>query len=263
MNSLNIPKPSEINLKIPEELLVKDVSIDFSVLKNKKLVGLLGIASSGKDTVADYFVDNYGYKKLKFGDILKHTLNQYFKEIVMEDLVNRNIPISFSEIDFLVEDDRILKEKLRPYMIWLGENLRERNGVHFWINKALEKITNSEKIVIADIRRDAELDLFRNNNFALNKMCNSFGAANILDSDRLSNVSGMSVDYDTRLFYVNQFGLEDQDEITMKTIEAANREWLIEDTVYIDSRIPDEGDARSKYIESVSKRLAGKHGLYV
>ena len=263
MSSLNLPKPTDISLDIPEALLVQDKGLDFSVLKGKKLVGLLGIAKSGKDTVADYFVDNYGYKKIKFGDILKNTLNSYFREIVLEDLVNRNIPISFSEIDFLVEDDRILKEKLRPYMIWLGETLREKNGVHFWINKAIEKIGDAEKIIVADIRRDAELDLFRNNNFSLNKMCNSFGAANLLDSDKLKNVSGMTVDYDTRLFYVNQFGLEDKDEITMKTIETANREWLIEDTLYIDSRIPNEGDARSKYIESVSKRLAGKHGLYV
>jgi len=261
MSNLNLPEPSNIHLGIPEKLLVEDNGLNLEVLNNKKLVGLLGYAKSGKDTVADYLADNYGYKKIKFGDTLKHTLNESFKEIVMEDLVKRNIPISFSEIDFLVEDDRILKEKLRPYMIWLGETLREKNGVHYWINKALEKAGDATKIVVADIRREDELDLFRNNNYAISRLYRSYGAANMLNSDLIQEHLSKRVDYETNLFAVNQFGLEDKDQLTVNTVLTAQREWLIEDTVHIDSRIPDEGDARVKYIESVSKRLAGKREL--
>lgn len=261
MSSLNLPQPSEINLEIPESLLVQDNGLDMSILEGKRLVGLLGYAKSGKDTVADYLVDNFGYKKVKFGDILKHTLNEYYKEIVMKDLVERQIPISFSEIDFLVEEDRILKEKLRPYMIWLGETLRERNGVHFWINKALEKAGDATKIVVADIRREDELDLFRNNNFAISRLKNSHGFANTLTNELIEDLDASKTKYDTNLYHVNQFGLDEADELTVKTILTAQKEWLIEDTVYIDSRIPDEGDSRKKFIESVSKKLAGKHNL--
>lgn len=261
MSSLNLPEPSNINLNIPELLLVEDKGLNLSTLNNKKLVGLLGYAGSGKDTVADYLVDNYGYKKIKFGDILKHTLNEHFKELVMEDLVRRQVPISFSEMDFLVEDDRILKEKLRPYMVWLGETLRERNGVHFWINKALEKAGDATKIVVADLRREDELDLFRGNNYSVGRLYKSYGAANMLKPELIEDLESKKVGYETNLFHVNQHGLEDPDELTVKTILTAEREWLIEDTLYIDPRIPDEEDFRTKYIESVSKRLAGKHEL--
>jgi len=261
MNNLNLPSPNEINLEIPVELLSPDNGLDFSMLERKELVGLLGYAQSGKDTVADYLVHNYGYKKIKFGDILKHTLNDYFKEIVLEDLVKRNIPISFSEVDFLIEDDRVLKEKLRPYMIWLGETLREKNGVHVWVNKALRKAGNASKIVIADIRREDELDLFRNNNLAVSRLYDSYGKANILTPKIISEFRSRQVSYETSLFHVNQFGLNDSDELTKKTIETAQREWLIEDVVRVDSRIPNEGDARKKYIESVAKELASKNNL--
>ena len=259
--SLNLPTPSEIQLNIPEELLVEDKGLNLPVLNNRKLVGLLGFAKSGKDTVADYLVSNYGYKKVKFGDILKHTLNEHFKELVMENLMFRGVPISFSEMDFLVEDDRVLKEKLRPYMIWLGETLREKNGVHFWINKALEKAGDAQKIVVADIRREDELDLFRTNNYSVQRLYNSYGAANMVTPEIIEELDSRRVSYETNLFSVNQYGLEDSDEITVKAVLTAEREWLIEDTVYIDSRISDEGDHRQKFLESVSKRLAGKHGL--
>lgn len=42
------------------------------------IVGLVGFASSGKDTVGQYLVDNYGFTSLAFADALKDCLSAIF-----------------------------------------------------------------------------------------------------------------------------------------------------------------------------------------
>jgi len=39
-----------------------------------QLIGICGVAGSGKDTVADFLVSNYGYEKISFAAILKKML---------------------------------------------------------------------------------------------------------------------------------------------------------------------------------------------
>ena len=253
----------DINLPIPTELLEANDghSINFNNISGKKVVGLIGYAGSGKDAVAKFLVDNFGYTKIKFGDILKNTLNTHFKEIVAEDLINRGESISYSEIDFLEEDDRVIKEKLRPYMIWLGETLRAKNGVFFWINRALESLKDDQRnIVIADVRRTDELELFKNSNSSKKTLMKSMGIANCLDKDMINNLSTVD-DYIAKLFLVNQFGLEDKDELTVKAILNAQKDWLIDDTIMIDSRIPEEGVYRDNYMRVVSLNLSLNNNL--
>lgn len=252
---------TKINLEIPSHLLTKVEGIDFSLIKDKKIVGLLGYSKSGKDTVADFLVSNYGYKKIKFADILKQMLNNHFKELVVEDLKNKKVSISFSEIDFFVEEDRVLKQKLRPYMIWLGETLKQKNGMQFFVNKTLQGIGDAKKIVIADIRRENELDLFRGNNFTSKTLYQSYGLANALNDDIIRLHEKNKVNYETNLFFVNQLNLDDDDILTKNTILSAFKEWLIEDNINIDSRIPIDNIYRKKYMENVCSMLCHKHNL--
>lgn len=44
-------------------------------------IGLLGELRSGKDTVADYLADKYGYSKFAFGDALKDDFHRRYPEI--------------------------------------------------------------------------------------------------------------------------------------------------------------------------------------
>ena len=76
---------------------------------NKKIIGLIGYSGSGKDTIADFLVKNNGYTKIKFGDIVKQVLNDYFIDLTYEDLISRDIKIKKEDVNFFVENDRILK----------------------------------------------------------------------------------------------------------------------------------------------------------
>jgi len=256
-----------IDLKIPEEFFVseKQDKIDFTLLEGKTLVGLLGYAKSGKDTVAETLESKYGYHKIKFGDALKQVLNKNFKEIVFEDLQKKGEYIEFSQVDFLIEEDRIIKEKLRPYMIWLAETLRRENGVHFWTNKALKSIgPEIKKIVGADFRRTDELDFFRGNYNSLKREWNSSSKAGMLTKSVRDEFEARELEvkgYSTNLFLVNQYGLEEEDSLTKDTILLALHEWLIDGTVNVDSRIPDEGEYRKIFMENTVTNLALDHKL--
>jgi adenylate kinase family enzyme len=42
------------------------------------IIGLTGVKGSGKDTIADYLVHNYGYIKVAFADFIKNALKELF-----------------------------------------------------------------------------------------------------------------------------------------------------------------------------------------
>jgi hypothetical protein len=44
----------------------------------RKIIGIHGLIGSGKDTIADYLVDNYNFTKLKFADKLKDVVSVMF-----------------------------------------------------------------------------------------------------------------------------------------------------------------------------------------
>jgi len=260
-------KIQEIDIQIPEQFLVseKQDKIDLDLLEGRTLVGLLGYAKCGKDTVAEILSTNYGYSKIKFGDKLKQVLNENFKEIVLQDLKKKGESLSFSEIDFLVEEDRIIKEKLRPYMIWFAENLRKLNGVHYWTNMALRDLDESvKKIVVADTRRLDELDIFRDNYNSLKREWASFSKAGLLTKERVEDFNireEKTQKYSTHLFFINQFSLDDEDNLTKNTILTAFREWLIDGEMKIDPRIPDEGDYRETFIKNTVSAFASEYKL--
>lgn len=47
-------------------------------MKGKTLFGVSGFAGSGKDTMADYLVENYGFKKISFAKIIKDVCRMVF-----------------------------------------------------------------------------------------------------------------------------------------------------------------------------------------
>lgn len=254
-------KIDEIEIQIPDSFFTEEKhdKIDFSLLEGRTFVGLLGYAKCGKDTVAEVLASKYGYHKIKFGDILKKTLNDSFKELAYNDLKRRGEYIEFGQIDFLIEEDRIIKEKLRPYMIWFAETLRKENGVHYWTNLALKSISPEiKKIVGADVRRTDELDFFRNNYNSLKREWNSYSKAGMLTKELTDNLNKREEEvkkYSSHLFFVNQLDLKDQDELTKETILLAMHEWLVDGEIKIDSRIPDEGEYRKIFMENTVSNL--------
>lgn len=252
-------------IKIPYFLIVdedqKHNKIDFDLLYNKVVIGLCGYARSGKDSITSRLVKDYGFERIAFADILKEEMNSHMKTLVHEDLQRRkDIDFSFikiEDIDFKTEDAK-LKPILRPYIIWYGELLRELNGSYYWINRAFEvSAKDKDKIVISDVRRPKELEVFEDSNSFYNRTQKSLALGNYFPSEAKPKLKP----YSSLLFYVTQYGLKDEDVLTKETIIKAQENWIFDDTFYIDSRLPENGNFRKNALDVQVKEIAQKFNI--
>lgn len=120
-----------------------------------QLIGLHGLARSGKDTAADY-LQNYGFKKYSFADPLKECLKVLFgwnDDHVYGDLKECPDP-SFQSMP-----------TPRQMMQLLGtEFIREKVDYNFWIKRAEQFCReNYGPIVIPDVRFENEADFIIKN----------------------------------------------------------------------------------------------------
>ena len=107
--------------------------------EQKIIIAFNGFSKSGKDEVGKYLVEQEGFKRKAFGDLLK------------KDLAKQN-GISIDNI----ENN---KELFRDQLIEYGEGKRKNNPL-YWVNKTFQGIDigNLENnIVITDVRRIDEL----------------------------------------------------------------------------------------------------------
>lgn len=101
----------------------------------KRVLGITGLASSGKDTVAKYLKDKYKFEWLNFSDIL-------------------------------IEEAK--KKKLKPDKMNLskiGDEYRKKHGMGGLAIAILQKIekSKSENFVVTGFRSPEEVDYIRNN----------------------------------------------------------------------------------------------------
>jgi len=251
-----------INLEIPEELITQDSKeIQYHLIQNKTIVGLCGYARSGKDTLGSVLVERLNFRRISFADMLKKDLNEHMKIPVFNDLQEKGINIDFSLIDFENPPTIEIKEILRPYMIWYGEEMKKINGIHHWTNRALSQIEDTDnKIVITDVRRVNELTLFRNNRRFTEKRIQN--RRNIeMANDSPYDINEYDSPFETLLLFVNQLENRDSDSLTKETIMTAFEDWLFDDIVEIDSRIQTEEFQKAHMIYHV-QQLTKKYSKY-
>lgn len=130
------------------------------------LIGLLGYAGSGKDTVARRLVDFHGFKRLAFGDKIKDfALAQ-----------NPMIPIDIGSRDLYGLPNRIRLGLLVSRLGWdhakvvpivremlqdLGEAARTTLGAFVWIDAAMAGRTSGDT-VFSDVRKANEAEEIEN-----------------------------------------------------------------------------------------------------
>lgn len=252
-----------MNLEIPGELITKNANeINLNLLNGKVLVGLCGYARSGKDTIGQMLVKRLGFKRISFGDMLKQDLNDYMRPQVFEDLQTKGIDIAYNDIDFLNPSTLQIKEILRKYMIWYGEKMKKINGIHHWTNRAFQQINPEDaKIVITDVRRPNELEIFRNNRTYIEKCKRNRRILNLphspLDDEEYD------LKFETLLFYITQLHNRDEDNLTIETVLTAMEEWLFDEIIEVDSRIQDTQDYRNRHILQLVRDLANKYPQYL
>ena len=129
-----------------------------------KLIGLSGRAGSGKDTVANYMVNNYNYTKLSFGNVLKDVVSCIFgwpRHLLEGDTKESR--------EFREKEDKWwsthLKIKITP-RIALQKIGTDVFRMHFhpdiWLLILKKQITKYDKIVVTDIRFLNEYNMIKN-----------------------------------------------------------------------------------------------------
>jgi len=266
------------DIEIPKNLISnkKHDSLFVENLRGKVILGLIGYAKSGKDTIANKFISEYNFHRVAFADNVKNEMNLYLKESVYEYLLKVPIlppskklgifdgllledmrTLTLDMIDFKTEDISI-KKRLRPFIIWYGEKMREINGPYYWINKALEIDANGhDNIIISDVRREKELDIFLDSNSFSKRSEISFCSAGLYNKTIDSRIK----EYSTLLFHVSQLDLEDSDNLTKECIRIAQEKWIIDHTFYVDPRIPEKGSYRDNSINFQVKEVSKKFGI--
>lgn len=101
----------------------------------KLVIGIVGKNGSGKDSVADFLVDNYGARKLVFSDMLKEALSIF------------------------IDDNEIG----RLDMSWLSTNLRDKYGEGVLARGMKRRVSSSKEeiLVISGVRDFGELEMIR------------------------------------------------------------------------------------------------------
>lgn len=152
-----------------------------------RLIGVSGLAQHGKDTVAQFLIDEYGYKRFAFADRLKQLAIELNPQLVRE--FNSAPPLPWRRIagDFyyttlagLVDvkgwDEAKGLQEVRRFLQELGTRCRDTFGDNVWIEalyddlyeysetcrrRPLEPGSFAPGVVISDVRFPNEVDFIR------------------------------------------------------------------------------------------------------
>ena len=119
------------------------------------IIGLTGYAQSGKDSVANILVENYGYQRVAFADPIRDLLyatNPMLKEgYRVQGLVDvygwDRVKVDYPEARRLLQD--------------LGVGARKTFGDMFWVKQALRQVNFEGNYVITDVRYPNEAKAIR------------------------------------------------------------------------------------------------------
>ncbi len=130
------------------------------------LLGLVGFAGAGKDTVANVLVEEYGFQKFSFASALKDAAASIFgwdRKLLEgdseESRLFRETPDKFWSIRFGYDLSP------RTALQLLGtESGREVFHENIWIYSLERKIMNVPNVVISDVRFKNEIDFVQSKN---------------------------------------------------------------------------------------------------
>lgn len=108
------------------------------------LLLLVGPVGSGKTTYGACLEKYYGYERLALADELKIIYSKKH-DVPLEELHDRNA-----------------KEKHRPGLIRLADEIKKEKGENYFVDIVLNKIKSPESTVITDVRFKHELARIKN-----------------------------------------------------------------------------------------------------
>lgn len=169
-----------------------------------KVIGIMGKMGSGKDTIADYLVEGYGYEKLSLSDLLRDELTEELNWLagISYNKLDEAIAESYGKFGaYAITDEIILAFKTgsqnwpavgdwllekspasRALQQWYGTEYRRVQDEHYWLrlwmNRALDRgfIGKDRKFVMPSVRFENEA-----------KFCRALGECWIVQGRETSN----------------------------------------------------------------------------
>ncbi len=122
------------------------------------IIGITGVARSGKDTLAEYLVANHGYKRVAFADSIREVVS-HLTGLTVAELTDG--PLKEEPIEWMGG------KSPRQLMQTLGTEWgREMVDPNLWLNIAANRIREARRqgfagVVIPDVRFDNEAEFVR------------------------------------------------------------------------------------------------------
>jgi len=121
------------------------------------IIGLSGYAQTGKDTIADYLIEKYGFTRIAFADPIREALYNLDPKIRLADAAGVSIRHAVDTMGW--EAVKRLSPDARELLQRLGTEVgREMFGENFWVDRAMGKARNHDKVVFTDVRYPNELE---------------------------------------------------------------------------------------------------------
>lgn len=115
------------------------------------IVGLSGYAQVGKDTVANYLVEQYGFIKVSFADPIREALYRLDPRIRIDEFSAASLASAVDHMGW--EEVKRLSSDARDLLQRLGTEVgREMFGKDFWVNQGLLRAREHDNVVFADTR---------------------------------------------------------------------------------------------------------------
>lgn len=125
------------------------------------LIGLSGYARSGKDTVAEYLVEHYGFTRMAFADPMKEALRRLNPLITFGGMDGISLAWAVEKSGWEVVKDE--SPEVRGLLQRMGTEVgRNMFGEDFWVDYAIGQSWKNDNVVFSDVR-------FRNEAHAIQK----------------------------------------------------------------------------------------------
>jgi hypothetical protein len=145
--------------------IAKKLKIPLFILKNGMLapritcIGLSGYAQSGKDTVAEVLVKDFGYKKVAFADAIREALVVLNPRIEVANMAMRlSSAVKSFGWEFLKKEDTGVRELLQRFGTEVGREMFDQN---IWVDLAIDLVPDGGRVVFSDVRYPNELKAIR------------------------------------------------------------------------------------------------------
>lgn len=173
------------------------------------LVGITGLAGSGKSTAAQYFVDKHGFKRMSFADAVRDRVSRMLVDSCFFGTLCQHKYYDHAGILDLLRDPEF-KKPYRGLMQWMGEFERLHDPMH-WVrilqNRIHSPAGRGERIVVDDVRHANEAEMIRQEGGVIVRLTRR-GAG--LEGEQAqhpseASVNGLRTDYEV----LNNGGLHD------------------------------------------------------